>query len=116
MIEVSEVLPIGKKLAAIIKQQCGTIERRDATYTKPGEGWVCFHCGERFVEYDAAKNHFGEGPDSLHERVAELEKECEQLRAEKALLEKNWRIHHKEECGIHDCRFDVTKMEDKSTP
>lgn len=40
------------------------IERRNATYTKPGEGFVCFHCGERFIDYESAKAHFGEKPDT----------------------------------------------------
>ena len=40
------------------------IERRNATYTKPGEGFVCFHCGERFLTYESAKEHFGEKPDA----------------------------------------------------
>lgn len=33
------------------------------TYTKPSEGWVCFHCGERFTTETGARRHFGPTPD-----------------------------------------------------
>ena len=36
-------------------------ERRD-TYPAPADGWVCFHCGERFVTPNAAREHFGFDP------------------------------------------------------
>lgn len=32
------------------------------TYTTPVDGWVCFHCGERFLTYKTALEHFGERP------------------------------------------------------
>jgi hypothetical protein len=48
-----------------IEEQRGEIERRNATYKKPGEGWCCFHCGERFLTYESAKEHFGETPHAL---------------------------------------------------
>lgn len=32
------------------------------TYTMPVDGWVCFHCGVRFLSPGAASNHFGEAP------------------------------------------------------
>ena len=28
----------------------------------PIDGWVCFHCGERFRTEGAARDHFGETP------------------------------------------------------
>jgi hypothetical protein len=49
----------------LLEWAAGTIERREATYRKPKEGWICFHCGERFLTYDEAKAHFGETPDAL---------------------------------------------------
>lgn len=55
-----------------IERLSGIIERRNATYTKPNEGFVCFHCGERFLTYESAKEHFGEGPDSLRAENAAL--------------------------------------------
>lgn len=33
------------------------------TYSAPPDGWVCFHCGERFTTFGAASDHFGERPD-----------------------------------------------------
>ncbi len=33
------------------------------TYSMPSDGWVCFHCGERFTTPGAARDHFGERPD-----------------------------------------------------
>ena len=29
------------------------------TYEMPPDGWVCFHCGERFTTSGAASDHFG---------------------------------------------------------
>ena len=34
------------------------------TYPQPKDGWVCFHCGERFLKYGAARDHFGPTPES----------------------------------------------------
>ena len=33
-----------------------------ATYPYPKGGWVCFHCGERFLSPNAARIHFGPTP------------------------------------------------------
>lgn len=30
-----------------------------------GNGWVCFHCGERFINPTLARDHFGDNPDSI---------------------------------------------------
>lgn len=32
------------------------------TYPQPKDGWVCFHCGERFKKPGLARDHFGEVP------------------------------------------------------
>ena len=37
----------------------------DGTYPMPKDGWVCFHCGERFKKYGTARDHFGETPGKL---------------------------------------------------
>ena len=29
------------------------------TYKMPSDGWVCFHCGHRFLTPNAARDHFG---------------------------------------------------------
>lgn len=42
-----------------------TIETAEATYPMPKDGWVCFHCGERFTTEGAARDHFGGSPDEL---------------------------------------------------
>ena len=34
------------------------------TYPMPADGWVCFHCGERFTAVNAALDHFGHDPES----------------------------------------------------
>ncbi len=31
------------------------------TYEEPKDGWVCFHCGERFTKIGLAREHFGPG-------------------------------------------------------
>ena len=33
------------------------------TYRKPKDGWVCFHCGVRFLTEAAARAHFGKTPN-----------------------------------------------------
>ena len=33
-----------------------------ATFEMPKDGFMCFHCGERFTTYGAARDHFGEAP------------------------------------------------------
>lgn len=33
-------------------------------YPMPDDGWVCFHCGERFTTVGAAEDHFGVTPES----------------------------------------------------
>lgn len=33
-------------------------------YTRPGPGWLCFHCGERFTTPGSARDHFGFDPSS----------------------------------------------------
>lgn len=38
------------------------IDKEETQYA-PAFGWVCFHCGYRFYEYDKAKAHFGPTPD-----------------------------------------------------
>jgi hypothetical protein len=35
------------------------------TYKMPKDGWVCFHCGERFTTSGSAEDHFGATPGSL---------------------------------------------------
>ena len=32
------------------------------TYPMPEDGWVCFHCGERFYKIGSAQDHFGARP------------------------------------------------------
>ena len=34
------------------------------TYQMPSDGWVCFHCGERFTTPGGAAIHFGRTPES----------------------------------------------------
>ena len=34
------------------------------TYWMPADGWVCFHCGERFKTSGGAEIHFGRRPSS----------------------------------------------------
>ncbi|MCH8197442.1 MAG: hypothetical protein IH904_05105 [Proteobacteria bacterium] len=39
-------------------------------YSMPADGWVCFHCGERFTTLGAASDHFGVRPgDGLACRI-----------------------------------------------
>lgn len=35
------------------------------TYPMPADGWVCFHCGERFTTPGSAEDHFGARPTDM---------------------------------------------------
>ena len=35
------------------------------TYVMPKDGWVCFHCGERFTTPGSAEDHFGARPEDM---------------------------------------------------
>lgn len=35
------------------------------TYPAPEGGWVCFHCGLRFMHQWFARRHFGPTPDTM---------------------------------------------------
>ena len=43
------------------------------TYEQPADGWVCFHCGERFTKPGTAENHFGPTPNSVAACVLSVE-------------------------------------------
>lgn len=34
------------------------------TYAKPEHGWTCFHCGDTFTTFGAARDHFGFDPSA----------------------------------------------------
>ena len=34
-------------------------------YPTPKDGWVCFHCGERFTTPGSAQDHFGARPEDM---------------------------------------------------
>lgn len=34
------------------------------TYPAPKHGWTCFHCGETFTTFGAARDHFGATPEA----------------------------------------------------
>lgn len=38
------------------------MEKPIGTYPQPKDGWVCFHCGERFKTPGPAELHFGTFP------------------------------------------------------
>ena len=87
------------------------------TYRMPKDGWVCFHCGERFTTPGAAAIHFGKTPKSkagclikvgeergllmeirrLEAVIAELKHICsicdQKLRSKRALADHNWLAH-----------------------
>ena len=39
--------------------------RNRLTYPMPKNGWVCFHCGERFTTFGGAQDHFGAHPSDM---------------------------------------------------
>ena len=51
-------------MAFEIHGAAGTMVKRD-TYPMPEDGWVCFHCGERFTTVGTAEDHFGARPSDM---------------------------------------------------
>ena len=49
------------------------------TYLAPEDGWVCFHCGERFMNEHNARLHFGPMPDAEPGCVMKLLSEDKRL-------------------------------------
>ena len=89
------------------------------TYPRPPDGWVCFHCGERFTSVGGAKDHFGARPTDMAAcfiklgeerglvmalRKAETEireikyNECsicdQKLASKRGLANHKWLLHH----------------------
>ena len=51
----------------------------------PEDGWVCFHCGERFTTVNSARDHFGETPLSRAICTVTTEQFRRELREYRAL-------------------------------
>lgn len=45
------------------EDECDQAAPEDTYQMMAGRGWICFHCGERFMEA-AARVHFGQTPDA----------------------------------------------------
>lgn len=69
----------------------GTTEEKSiGTYLFPekGRGWVCFHCGERFVCVDKAESHFGTFPKAQQAICTiDAEKNIREIEEEKRILQ-----------------------------
>lgn len=48
--------------AAVVAE--AKLQRQADVYERPNEGWVCYHCGERFVTPGSARLHFGTRPNT----------------------------------------------------
>ena len=54
-----------RPLRADDSEEAEFLKKPVGTYEAPRDGWVCFHCGERFYAYEAAAEHFGESPSMV---------------------------------------------------
>lgn len=56
-----------KSIVSILKAENTAIreERGDTLTDQLRQGWLCFHCGERFHTFGAAEDHFGATPESV---------------------------------------------------
>lgn len=53
-----------QKLDGLLEYWPPIVENQNKdTYPMPKDGWVCFHCGERFTVPGKARAHFGATPD-----------------------------------------------------
>lgn len=48
-----------------LKNAEAKLQRQADVYEKPGDGWVCYHCGERFLTPGSAELHFGARPTGI---------------------------------------------------
>lgn len=55
-----------------LKDLQAKIEEGNLTYKVPVDGWVCFHCGERFTKIGSARDHFGHTPQAKPACVIKL--------------------------------------------
>ena len=61
------------------------------TYPMPKDGWVCWHCGERFMTPGRARDHFGERPNEIPGCILKIECENEKVWLKKIRnLEEAW--------------------------
>lgn len=61
----------------------GSVFTGTGTYPAPADGWVCFHCGERFTTVNSARDHFGFRPTvatACTISASELKAELRELR------------------------------------
>ena len=74
-----------------------TLSQADcANYAMPPDGWVCYHCGERFTTPGAAGDHFGVRPgDGLACRIKAGEQRGLVMALRKAQAE-----HHEARCLV----------------
>ena len=99
------------------KQRSVDLKPTQDTYLMPKDGWVCFHCGERFTTPGSAEDHFGARPTdqaaglikvgeerglvmALRKAQAEIRRlrnECDRcgqkLRTKRALAVHKWLLH-----------------------
>ena len=70
------------------------------TYTQPEHGWTCFHCGETFKKYGAARDHFGgsiDGPAGCQIKAGEEKGLLMVLRkAEAEVAELLFKLHNQD--------------------
>lgn len=72
----------------------GTAFGHSGDFPPPSGGWLCFHCGERFLTWGSARDHFGATPEAepgclikvrlgsergLQMRLREVEQERDEL-------------------------------------
>lgn len=51
--------------ADVLAHLAGLSEPEEETYPMPADGWLCFHCGQRFTTIRGARLHFGPTPDRV---------------------------------------------------
>ena len=56
------------------------------TYPAPRHGWTCFHCGETFTDFIAAREHFGCRPWCKTACTMSSDDLLQELRRTEALL------------------------------
>ena len=62
--EHAEIASLIRRLERERDEASDKLQRQANVYERPNEGWVCYHCGERFMTPGSARLHFGTLPNT----------------------------------------------------
>lgn len=83
------------------------------SYLSPEQGWVCFHCGVRFLSQGAARSHFGDTPNDVRELRKQLIKRDTEIAALKHDIGRHLDITSEQATEIDGLQAELGKQSDE---